>query len=208
VPGDNSVDIFTNDIGVVVITDAAGQLQGYNLLARRPPGGLGRLPLLCFLCVLDPGDVLFSLSPDDAAAALRLPASLSRGTHTHQHTRPRLPFPPPQKVGGGMGRTHRNDETFPRLADPLGYVGKEDIYHAIKAIVATQVGLGGLVSTFVCVFVCLCVCVFVCLCVCVIYRAIKAIVATQVGVLPPARGAWDVGLWAIAYTGCICLYQF
>lgn len=23
-------------------------------------------------------------------------------------------------VGGGMGRTHRDDETFPRLADPLG----------------------------------------------------------------------------------------
>eukprot|EP00882_Tetradesmus_deserticola_P000943 GHRQ01001023.1.p1 GENE.GHRQ01001023.1~~GHRQ01001023.1.p1 ORF type:complete len:405 (+),score=207.17 GHRQ01001023.1:218-1432(+) len=73
VPGDNSVDIFTNDIGVVVMTDASGQLQGYNLL-----------------------------------------------------------------VGGGMGRTHRNNETFPRLADPLGYVGKDDIFHAIKAIVATQ----------------------------------------------------------------------
>ena len=35
VPGDNSVDVFTNDIGVVVITDSAGQLQGYNLLVRR-----------------------------------------------------------------------------------------------------------------------------------------------------------------------------
>lgn len=32
VPGDNSVDIFTNDIGVVVITNDAGELQGYNLL--------------------------------------------------------------------------------------------------------------------------------------------------------------------------------
>lgn len=37
-----------------------------------------------------------------------------------------------------MGRTHRDDETFPRLADPLGYVDKEDVFHAIKAIVATQ----------------------------------------------------------------------
>eukprot|EP00878_Enallax_costatus_P011380 GHUV01011883.1.p1 GENE.GHUV01011883.1~~GHUV01011883.1.p1 ORF type:complete len:376 (+),score=104.69 GHUV01011883.1:903-2030(+) len=41
-------------------------------------------------------------------------------------------------VGGGMGRTHRNEDTFPRLADPLGYVDKDDIFHAIKAIVAAQ----------------------------------------------------------------------
>ena len=41
-------------------------------------------------------------------------------------------------VGGGMGRTHRNGDTFPRLADPLGYVDKDDILHAVKAIVATQ----------------------------------------------------------------------
>ena len=41
-------------------------------------------------------------------------------------------------VGGGMGRAHRNKETFPRLADPLGYVDKDDILHAVKAIVATQ----------------------------------------------------------------------
>ncbi|GMH33187.1 hypothetical protein BSKO_01021 [Bryopsis sp. KO-2023] len=73
VPGDNSVDVFTNDVGVVVICDDNGELQGFNLL-----------------------------------------------------------------VGGGMGRTHRTKSTFPRLADPLGYVDKDDIYHAIKAIVATQ----------------------------------------------------------------------
>lgn len=73
VPGDNSIDLFTNDVGVVVICNEEGELQGFNLLA-----------------------------------------------------------------GGGMGRTHRNKQTFPRLADPLGYVDKEDIFHAIKAIVATQ----------------------------------------------------------------------
>lgn len=28
--------------------------------------------------------------------------------------------------------------TFPRLAEPLGFVGKDDIFHVIKAIVATQ----------------------------------------------------------------------
>lgn len=73
VPGDNSVDLFTNDIGVVVITDAKGELQGYNLV-----------------------------------------------------------------VGGGLGRSHRDEDTFPRLADPLGYVDKDDIFHAVKAIVAAQ----------------------------------------------------------------------
>ncbi|KAL1552956.1 transcriptional regulatory protein [Salvia divinorum] len=71
--GDNSVDLFTNDIGVVVVSDANGEPQGFNLY-----------------------------------------------------------------VGGGMGRTHRMENTFPRLAEPLGYVPKEDILYAVKAIVVTQ----------------------------------------------------------------------
>ncbi|KAK9842398.1 hypothetical protein WJX84_005131 [Apatococcus fuscideae] len=74
VPGDNSVDLFTNDLGLVVITDpASGELQGFNIL-----------------------------------------------------------------VGGGMGRAHRNNDTFARMTDALGYVPKEDIFAAVKAIVATQ----------------------------------------------------------------------
>lgn len=32
----------------------------------------------------------------------------------------------------------RNAKTFPRLAEALGFVGKDDIFHVIKAIVATQ----------------------------------------------------------------------
>lgn len=40
VPGDNSVDLFTNDLGLVVITDpASGELQGFNILVG---GGMGR----------------------------------------------------------------------------------------------------------------------------------------------------------------------
>jgi sulfite reductase (ferredoxin) len=31
VPGDNSVDVLTNDIGIVVISDEHGEVQGYNL---------------------------------------------------------------------------------------------------------------------------------------------------------------------------------
>ncbi|GLT82177.1 hypothetical protein SLE2022_005840 [Rubroshorea leprosula] len=73
VPGDYLVDILTNDIGVVVVTDENGERQGFNIY-----------------------------------------------------------------VGGGRGRTHRLETTFPRLGEPLGYVPKEDILYAVKAIVVTQ----------------------------------------------------------------------
>ena len=39
VPGDNSIDLFTNDLGIVVICNEAGELQGYNILVG---GGMGR----------------------------------------------------------------------------------------------------------------------------------------------------------------------
>lgn len=73
VPGDNSVDLYTHDVSLVVMMNDQGELEGFNVLA-----------------------------------------------------------------GGGMGRTHNKEETFPRLADPLGYVAKDDIYDLMKAIVATQ----------------------------------------------------------------------
>lgn len=34
VPTDNSVDIFTNDIGVVVVSDENGEPQGFNIYVR------------------------------------------------------------------------------------------------------------------------------------------------------------------------------
>lgn len=37
-----------------------------------------------------------------------------------------------------MGRTHRVETTFPRLGEPLGYVPKDDILYAVKAIVVAQ----------------------------------------------------------------------
>jgi sulfite reductase (ferredoxin) len=73
VPGDNSVDLFSQDLSLVVICDANGRLQGFNVYA-----------------------------------------------------------------GGGLGRTHGKEETYPRLADPIGYVDAPDVYEAVKAIVATQ----------------------------------------------------------------------
>ena len=39
VPGDNSLDIYTNDIGLVVITDDADKLLGFNVMVG---GGMGR----------------------------------------------------------------------------------------------------------------------------------------------------------------------
>lgn len=36
-------------------------------------------------------------------------------------------------AGGGLGRTHRNEDTFARMADPLGYVDKDDLFHVVSA---------------------------------------------------------------------------
>ncbi|MBC6431211.1 sulfite reductase, ferredoxin dependent [Nostoc sp. HG1] len=73
VPGDNSIDLYSQDLTLVVITNKKKQLEGFNIFA-----------------------------------------------------------------GGGLGRTHGKEETFARLADPIGYVGKDDVYDIVKAIVATQ----------------------------------------------------------------------
>ncbi|MCC5634312.1 sulfite reductase, ferredoxin dependent [Nostoc sp. CHAB 5844] len=73
VPGDNSIDLYSQDLTLVVITNAQGELEGFNVFA-----------------------------------------------------------------GGGLGRTHNKEETFARLADPICYVDKADVYEIVKAIVATQ----------------------------------------------------------------------
>ncbi|MBN3869482.1 sulfite reductase, ferredoxin dependent [Nostoc sp. JL33] len=73
VPGDNSIDLYSQDLTLVVITNKKKQLEGFNIFA-----------------------------------------------------------------GGGLGRTHGKEETFARLADPIGYVAKDDVYNIVKAIVATQ----------------------------------------------------------------------
>lgn len=81
VPGDNSIDIYTHDLSLVVITNKKGELQGFNILA-----------------------------------------------------------------GGGLGRTHRKEETFARQADEIGYVKKEDVFDLVKAVVATQRDYGDRVT--------------------------------------------------------------
>ena len=37
-------------------------------------------------------------------------------------------------VGGGMGRSHNNEETHAYTAQHLGFVGKDDIYNVVKSI--------------------------------------------------------------------------
>ncbi|MCV3214091.1 sulfite reductase, ferredoxin dependent [Plectonema radiosum NIES-515] len=73
VPGDNSIDLYTQDLTLVVMTDKKGKLEGFNVFA-----------------------------------------------------------------GGGLGRTHNKEETFARVADPICYVTKDDVYEIVKAVVATQ----------------------------------------------------------------------
>ncbi|GBE90543.1 sulfite reductase, ferredoxin dependent [Nostoc cycadae] len=73
VPGDNSIDLYSQDLTLVVITNSQGELEGFDVFA-----------------------------------------------------------------GGGLGRTHNKEETFARLADPICYVDKADVYEIVKAIVATQ----------------------------------------------------------------------
>jgi sulfite reductase (ferredoxin) len=41
-------------------------------------------------------------------------------------------------VGGGLGRTHRKPETFPRLADPLGFVGPAEFIRVATGVVVVQ----------------------------------------------------------------------
>ncbi len=73
VPGDNSVDLLTQDIGLVLFANKNGSMRGCNVY-----------------------------------------------------------------VGGGLGRTHNQEDTFARIADPLGYVEAEDIFDLLQSIMALQ----------------------------------------------------------------------
>lgn len=73
VPGDNSIDLYTQDLTLVVMTNNEGKLEGFNVFA-----------------------------------------------------------------GGGLGKTHNKEETFARMADPICYATKDDVYEIVKAVVATQ----------------------------------------------------------------------
>ena len=73
VPGDNSVDLLTQDIGLVLFTNKNGTMRGCNVY-----------------------------------------------------------------VGGGLGRTHNQEDTFARIAEPLGYVDAENIFDLLQSIMALQ----------------------------------------------------------------------
>jgi len=71
-PEDNCTDVFSNDLGFLVVAEE-GKLLGYNLV-----------------------------------------------------------------VGGGFGQTHGKAETFPRLADVLGFIRPEEVIEAARAVIAVQ----------------------------------------------------------------------
>ncbi len=72
-PGDNCVDIFTHDVGLIATLDSNEELLGFNVL-----------------------------------------------------------------VGGGLGMNHKKKQTFPRLADPLAWIPKEQVKQVLTHIVAIQ----------------------------------------------------------------------
>src|SRR5207237_7570404 len=76
IPPLNDIDIYTNDLGFVVIAEN-GRLAGYNLL-----------------------------------------------------------------VGGGMGRSHGNAQTFPRLADVIGFLRPEHLEAVSKAVITIHRDFG------------------------------------------------------------------
>ena len=41
-------------------------------------------------------------------------------------------------VGGGMGQSHTDETTFPRLADNLGWIPENQLIPVAEAIVTTQ----------------------------------------------------------------------
>lgn len=41
-------------------------------------------------------------------------------------------------VGGGLGMSHGNEETFPRLADTLGFIAREQVNPIAHAVITTQ----------------------------------------------------------------------
>jgi sulfite reductase (NADPH) hemoprotein beta-component len=45
-------------------------------------------------------------------------------------------------VGGGMGRSHSNEQTFPRLADVLGYLPPEQVLEVAKAVLTIHRDFG------------------------------------------------------------------
>ncbi|MBI5691741.1 MAG: NADPH-dependent assimilatory sulfite reductase hemoprotein subunit [Verrucomicrobia bacterium] len=73
IPPDNDVDVFSNDLGFIAITDAAGRLEGFNVT-----------------------------------------------------------------VGGGLGMSHNQIETYPRLADLLGFCAPEQVVEVAEKILTVQ----------------------------------------------------------------------
>jgi sulfite reductase (ferredoxin) len=95
---------------------------------QEPLYGKAYLPRKFKIAIADPHDNCVDLFTNDVGL---LPI-LSRGTLEGFNV----------FAGGGMGSTHLRAETYPRLADPLGFVHPEDALDLLEAIVLTQRDLG------------------------------------------------------------------
>src|SRR5205085_12372143 len=45
-------------------------------------------------------------------------------------------------VGGGMGRSHGNEQTYPRLADVIGFVAREHVVKVAQAVLTVHRAFG------------------------------------------------------------------
>ncbi|GJT69833.1 sulfite reductase [ferredoxin], chloroplastic [Tanacetum coccineum] len=138
VPTDNSVDLFTNCIVVVVVSDENGEPQGLNIYVG---GGMGRTHRMetTFPRLANP---LGYVPKEDILYAIKaiVVTQIENGRRDDRmYSRIKYLI---DSRGIDKFRTHRMETTFPRLANPLGYVPKEDILYAIKAIVVTQIENG------------------------------------------------------------------
>ncbi|WP_299043896.1 NADPH-dependent assimilatory sulfite reductase hemoprotein subunit [uncultured Thermosynechococcus sp.] len=163
VPGDNSVDLFSQDLTLVVITDGQGNLEGFNIYAG---GGLGRThnkeetfarmaDEIGFVAAVDVYDAVKAIvatqrdygdryMPRKFKCCVTVPGDNSVDLFSQDLTLVVITDEQGNLegfniyAGGGLGRTHNKEETFARLADEIGFVQAADVYEAVKAIVATQ----------------------------------------------------------------------
>lgn len=105
-------------------------LDGEKLLRREKESlyGDAYLPRKFKIAIADPDHNCVDVLSNDIGIVPRLEAEVLAGFHIH--------------VGGGMGSTHRKRETFPRLADPLAFVGPEQLIEVVRGVVAAQRDLG------------------------------------------------------------------
>lgn len=97
-----------------------------------PVYGNSYLPRKFKIAIADPHDNCVEISTNDIGVLPAMRGEQLEGFHV--------------MVGGGLGSTHRKEETFPRLAEPLTFVMPEQLLDTLVAILKTQRDLGNRVD--------------------------------------------------------------